>query len=142
MLEIPEAITIARQLETTLTGKTVQQAIAAASTHKFAWYHGDPADYPKRLIGNAIHSAAAYGGMVQVNLSRASLLFSDGVNLRYIEPGAALRSKHQLLLTFEDGSALVASVQMYGGLLCWDAGEELDNPYYAVAREKPSAAQR
>ena len=62
MLEIPEAITIARQLETTLTGKTVQQAIAAASPHKFAWYHGDPADYPARLLGNAFDSAEACGG--------------------------------------------------------------------------------
>ena len=138
MLEIPEAITIARQLQTALAGKSVESAIAAASPHKFAWYHGDPADYPARLSGNSFVSAEAYGGMVQVNLSRASLLFSDGVNLRFIESGTAAPAKHQLLLTFADGSALSASVQMYGGLLCWDAGEELDNSYYAVACEKPS----
>ena len=138
MLELPEALTIARHLQETLAGKTVKSVIAAASPHKFAWYHGDPADYPARLAGSDVLSAEAHGGIVQVNFTRANLTFSDGVNLRYIEPGNAAPAKHQLLLVFTDGSALAASVQMYGGLLCWDAGEELDNPYYQVACQKPS----
>lgn len=138
MLEIPEARTIAAQISTAFTGKTVNTVIAASSPHKFAWYHGDPAEYPDRLTGSAVLSAEARGGILQVNFTRARLTFSDGVNLRRLAPAEAPPPKHQLLLTFDDGSSLAASVQMYGGLLCWPDTEELDNPYYRVACEKPS----
>lgn len=138
MIEIPEAFTLARQINETLAGRVVQSAIAAASPHKFAWYHGDPAEYPARLQGSTLLSSEAHGGQVQITLSRASLVFSDGVNLRFIASGEPCPSKHQLLLVMDDGSALAASVQMYGGLLCWLKDETLENPYYRVAREKPS----
>lgn len=45
--------------------------------------------------------------------------------------------KHQLLIEFEDFSALSATVQMYGGLWCFKDGE-FDNKYYLIAKEKPS----
>ena len=138
MIEIPEASTLARQINDTLAGRTVQSVIAAASPHKFAWYHGDPAEYPARLHGSTLLSSEAYGGQVQITLSRASLVFSDGINLRFIAAGEPHPPKHQLLLVLDDGSALAASVQMYGGLLCWQKDETLENPYYQVAREKPS----
>lgn len=138
MIELPEAQVLAAQFQTTLVGKTIHAVVAASSPHKFAWYHGDPAAYPARLVGSLIQSAEAHGGMLQVNLSRAHLLFSEGVNLRLLAPGQPPPPKHQLLLHFSDGGALSASVQMYGGLLCWGLEEELDNPYYQVACQKPS----
>jgi formamidopyrimidine-DNA glycosylase len=138
MLEIPEAQTLARQINATLAGKSITSVSAAASPHKFAWYHGDPAEYPARLAGKAILSACAWGGLVEIQPSRATLLFSDGVNLRYHPPGAPQPLKHQLLLTFTDGSALSGSVQMYGGLACWTDQDTYENPYYQVARARPS----
>lgn len=138
MLELPEANSLVKQINNTLNEKIVELVIAAASPHKFAWYHGDPAEYPDRLRGNKITSATAFGGQVEIKLSRSILLFSDGVNLRYHQPGDEVPKKHQLLLTFTDGSALSASVQMYGGLSCWIDGEVFDNPYYLAAKNKPS----
>ena len=138
MLEIPEANTLAKQINSNLIGKTVEFVSASSSPHKFAWYHGDPAEYPDRLLGNDVVSAAATGGMVEIKLTRSFLLFSDGVNLRYTLPAEVLPQKHQLLLTFNDGSSLVASVQMYGGLSCWTNTDIFDNPYFLVAKEKPS----
>ncbi len=61
--------------------------------------------------------------MVEIKLTHAHLLFSDGVNLRFHQPGESVPLKQQLLLTFTDGSALSASVQMYGGLSCWVDGD-------------------
>lgn len=75
--------------------------------------------------------------MVEARAGKAVLLFGDGVVLRYHEPGEALPRKHQLLIGFEDGSVLTASVQMYGGLWCFPCGK-MENPYYDAAREKPS----
>lgn len=138
MLEIPEAHAIARQVNENLKGRTITTVQAAASPHKFAWYEGDPDEYSKRLIGNSILSATAWGGMPEIKLSKSILVFSDGVNLRYHVKGEALPPKHQLLLQFDDGSAMSASVQMYGGLLCWQDGKETENPYYLGSKAKPS----
>ncbi len=78
--------------------------------------------------GDTLVSAAAHGGMVEVHTPRALLLFHDGVNLRLYPAAGPIPAKHQLLLTFEDGSALSASVQMYGGLYAWDRREMVDTP--------------
>lgn len=138
MIELPEANTLAKQIEETLMKKTIKSVLAASSPHKFAWFLGDPAEYPRRLQGNSILTAEAAGGMVEIKLNHAHLLFCDGVNLRYHQPGDPIPSKHQLLLSFTDGSALSASVQMYGGLYCWVDGDPFDNAYYLAAKEKPS----
>lgn len=138
MIEIPEAVTLANQINATLAGKQVAQVIAESSPHKLAWYYGDPADYPERLVGEEVFSAQARGGMVEIKTTRATLLVSDGVNLRYFQPSIPLPQKHQLLLMFQDGSSLVASIQMYGGLCCWLATEAYDNSYYNIAKSKPS----
>ena len=42
MIELPEATTLAQQINHSLVGKTVSSTIAAQSPHKFAWYNGDP----------------------------------------------------------------------------------------------------
>lgn len=138
MLEIPEAQTIARQVHETLKGSTVTLVRAASSPHKFAWYEGDPVEYSQRLVGNTILSATAWGGMLEIRLTKSTLVFSDGVNLRHHAQGEALPQKQQLLLQFDDGSAMSASVQMYGGLLCWQEGKETDNPYYLGSKSKVS----
>jgi formamidopyrimidine-DNA glycosylase len=66
-----------------------------------------------------------------------TLLFTDGINLRFHQSLAEAPEKHQLLLEFTDGTALSASVAMYGGLWCFP-GRENQNPYYLAARDKPS----
>jgi len=138
MIELPEAYTLAHQMRKDLVGRRVATVAAGAAPHKFAWYHGDPAGYAPLLEGDTVVTAAAHGGMVEVHTQRAMLLFHDGVNLRLHPAAGPIPAKHQLLLTFDDGSALSASVQMYGGLYAWDRGETLDNPYYRTALEKPS----
>lgn len=137
MLEIPEAHTLARQLNETVAGKTIEHAVAGASPHKFAFYFGDPAAYAALLAGKTIRSARALAGQVEIDAGGAALLFSDGVNARFFAAGETLPAKHQLLLGFADASSLVCSVQMYGGLWAYPAGTN-DNIYYLAAKNKPS----
>lgn len=140
MLEIPEASVLAKQINATLLGKRIVSTTAAHSSHKFAWFHGNPADYGPRLQSGVVGAAVSHGGLVEITVDDCVLLFGDGVALRYLGQGAKRPSKHQLLLEFEDGSALSASVQMYGGLWCFKRGE-FQNQYYDVARQKPSPLQ-
>jgi formamidopyrimidine-DNA glycosylase len=137
MIEIPEAESLSRQLTETVGGKRIAGVVAGLSPHKFAWYHGDPKDYNALLRGKMIDTAVAYGGMVEIRAGDTVILFSDGVVLKFHITEELRPKKHQLLIEFEDGTAISASVQMYGGLWCFKEGE-FQNPYYDAARSKPS----
>lgn len=137
MLEIPESNTMAAQLNLTVTGKTIIGAVANASPHRFAWYFGDPAGYNALLTGRAINGAAAVGGMVKITAEDRTILMGDGANIRYYAPDEPLPEKHQLHIALDDGSSIVCSIQMYGGLWAYPKGAN-DNPYYLAAKEKPS----
>ncbi len=74
---------------------------------------------------------------MEIKAENANILLGEGVGLRFHRKNEPRPPKHQLLIEFEDGSAISASVQMYGGMGAFLDGE-LDNPYYKVAKEKPS----
>jgi len=137
MIELPEAVVLARQIDQALAGRTITSAIANHSPHKLAWYYGDPESYGSRLHGRKVQSAAAQGGLVEILAEDMRLLFGDGISLRLLEAGTKRPEKHQLLVQFADGAALMASVQMYGGIWAFPAGE-FSNPYYQIACDKPS----
>ncbi len=137
MLELPEALSIAGQIRKELSGKKITKVITGHTPHKLAWFYGDPEGFEGLLQGKTIDGAVGYGGLVEIEAGTVKMLFGDGVNLRYHQKGEPRTKKHQMLIEFEDDTALSASVQMYGGLGAFLDGN-LDNPYYLVAREKPS----
>ncbi|MCL2454385.1 MAG: hypothetical protein FWD18_03675 [Micrococcales bacterium] len=142
MLEIPEAATIARQAEQTLTGRSVVTAEAGHSPHGFAWYAGGgPAWYAETLTGERFTGARAHAGLVELALGDDWLLtFNDGARLRRLDPGAPRPAKHQLLVELDDDSALVCTVQMYAGILLHRDGdpERDENLYLRAPRTAPS----
>lgn len=142
MLEIPESQTLARQLGEQAVGKTIKKVEAAHSPHKFAFYLGDPKrDYPVLLEGKTIEKAVAFGGLVELWAGDSRLTFGDGVNLRWIAPGEKTPERHQLLLTLEEGGALVCTVQMYAGISAFRENTN-KNSYYLVAKEKRSPLEK
>ena len=137
MIEFPEAVTLASQLREALLGKRVDDVIAGQSPHAFAWFHGDPSEYPQVLVGTRVEAARSDGGFVHVRSGDAALLFAEGVNLRLHQPGDARPERHQLLLEFSDGAALSATVQMYGGVWAFRQGT-FENAYHEAAKRAPS----
>lgn len=137
MLELPEALTIAQQLNDTVCGKRISNVTAAHTPHKFAWFHGNPQEYHSLLVGKTIDKAAGFGCMVEMKADNMAILIGDGIGLRFHSEAEERPQKHQLLIELEDFSAICASVQMYGGLWCFKSGE-LDNVYYKLAQEKSS----
>jgi len=137
MLEIPESNLLSLQLIQTIKGKTIKNVYVDKAPHRFAFYFKDPNDYHKLLNGKVIEDVIALAGQVEISAENAKILFTDGINIRYFHIGEKIPEKHQLHIEFEDLSSIVCTVQMYGVLYAFKDGEN-DNPYYIVAKEKPS----
>lgn len=137
MLELPESQTLARQLRESILGKRIENVQANSTPHGFAFYHGDPAGYNELLSGKTIDDAKAFGGQVEIFAGEARLVINDGINMRLYPAGSKRPDKHQLYVELSDGSALICTVQMYGGMQSFKA-ETYDNPYYHIAKAKPS----
>ena len=125
MIELPESYTLARQIGAVLTGKTVKSVTAAAFPHKFAWFNLEPAQYDARLrgktlVGSTPGTGYTCGGNTEIDFGDAILVLSTPI--KYHGFGEKRPDKHQLLVEFEDGSAISCTVQMWGAMFCLDAG--------------------
>lgn len=137
MIELPEAMTLSKQLGDAFTGKTAARVIAAQSPHGFAFYSGDPITYAPMLEGKTVTGAKAYGGRVELWFEDMTLCLGDGVNARFLADEQDAPKKHQLLIIFTDKTALCCTIAMYGGL--WLYPKDTDQGFYdTVARERPS----
>jgi formamidopyrimidine-DNA glycosylase len=138
MLELPEVITLSKQANDTLSGKTIMQVFNATKPHKFTFYNIDPLEYGKLLVGKTILSSKRYGMFVDFYLSdNITMNIGDGVIVRYYRAGDKIPANYQLLLTFDDESFLVFTVAMYGFISVYPDGN-IDNKYYALSRESIS----
>jgi formamidopyrimidine-DNA glycosylase len=137
MIELPEAVTLSRQLSEALTGRAVTHAEANHSPHRLAWYTGDPTTYDRRLSGRRVVGASSHGGLVELATDGPTLVLGDGASPRLLPVDAPPPARHQLLLAFDDGSRLVVTIAMYGGIQLPDREDALDR-YRARARAVPS----
>jgi formamidopyrimidine-DNA glycosylase len=136
MIELPEAVVIAQQVTETLGGKRIAHAVANASPHKFAWYTGDPATYNDRLAGKVIGAGQGFASFIE--FAAGDMVLSISAPLHFHGQGEPRPKKHQLLVEFEDGTAISSSAQMWGGFFCFPAGKVAGFPDADLARKKPS----
>jgi formamidopyrimidine-DNA glycosylase len=136
MIELPEAVVLSKQVAETLAGKRIRNIEANHYPHKFAWFSGDPAAYQGLLTGKTIRNAVPFGNHIEMHVDGLLLVISTP--MRYHAVGEALPEKHQLLLVFDDGTAVSCSVQMWGGLFCFPEGEAGGMADYHIAKVKPS----
>ena len=136
MIELPEAVVLAQQINRTLTGRQITKAIANRSPHKFAWYTGDPAKYNGLLAGKTIRNAQAFGNHIEIKADDMILIISTPI--RYHRAQEKAPTKHQLLLELDDRASVSCTVQMWGVLFCFGEQEAGGLPDYQIARKKPS----
>ena len=91
MIELPEAMTIAKQINKTIRGKRIRNVVAAYSPHKFAWYHDKPENYSSILLNKMVDKAESYGGLVEINAEDAIILLGDGANITTPEASTSCR---------------------------------------------------
>jgi formamidopyrimidine-DNA glycosylase len=114
VIEVPEAVNLAAQIYNTICGKTVASVTAGQTPHKLAWYYGDKLKYKELLAGKIIGKANAWGAMVEIRVENVNILFGEGVGVRFHGKNEPRPAKHQLLIEFEDQSAISGAIQMYG----------------------------
>ncbi len=127
MIELPESYLLADQINATLVGKTILNATANHTPHKFAWYSGDPSTYQSMLTGRRVTAATpgtkySCGGNVEILCDDMLLIITTPI--KYHAVGEKLPAKHQLWLEFEDFSSMTCTIQMWGSMFCYKADEE------------------
>lgn len=132
MIELPEALTLAKQIGDHLISKRVNAVLPPSKPHKFCWFSGNPAEYEKAISGSLITGAEGFGMFVEIHFDNGQhLCIDDGVNLRLIHEKDAPEN-YQLLIKFDDGDILVFTVAMYGGITLHNGNYE--NSYYLNSR--------
>lgn len=135
MLEYPEVITTSKLLNEVICGKIVTEVLPPVKLHKFCWFNGDPNMYDSLLSGVSVIGASGFGIFVEIDFSNGKhLCFNDGVRARFFVDDSYpdIPNNYQLKIRFSDGSCLVFTVTMYGGLYLHDG--DYDNEYYIKSR--------
>lgn len=131
MIELPEAVIIARQINSHLSGKKIALAVRGNSPHKFAFYSRPAEEYAAILPEKVIGSSEAHGSIILTDIDPGYVLAlgGGGERILYHTNKTTLPAKYQLLLGFEDGSHLSMSIQMWGSAQLWTPEEQAADPY-------------
>ena len=143
MFELPEFVTLARQMNDSLTDKIIRQGRLGNSPHKFVWYNRTPEEFARLTEGKSVGEARARGKWLFVPLNPGYLLlFGEcGGRLLHHPAGSQLPEKYHLWLTFEDSSSLTATTQMWGAMELYEAGQEQERQYVKGMRTTPTDAE-
>lgn len=132
MIELPEGLNLARQLNGAVAGRRVLSVLPPTKLHKFCWFAGDAAEYNGKIAGSTITGASAFGIYVELAFENGQrLCFNDGVNIRLTDASAPPK-EYQLLIELDGGMALCFTVAMYGGIVLH--GGDYGNEYYLKSK--------
>lgn len=131
MIEYPEAVTIARQMNERLCGKLILDVAIADDHPKFMFLNDDVSAYQARLPGRRIVNVQAKGKWLFANLDSGDFLLLGEMfgRILLVAPGSALPKKVHAKVTFESGAALVITIQAWGGFQVLTP-DELGNHLY------------
>jgi len=140
MFEIPEYVTIARQMTESISGKRIAEGNLGNSPHKFVWYNLKPAEFAAGVKGKAVGKAYTRGRWLFVPVGDGHVLvFGEcGGKILLHESASLLPKKYHLSLQFNDGTALSATTQMWGAMELYEKGRELERQYIRGMRTTPT----
>src|SRR5512139_755276 len=115
MLELPEVLTLSRQLDHELAGRAIGSAGRGNSPHKFAFFKPSEEEIAKTLAGRKVAAVRGDGKYIYFDLTPKALFSIAEMDGRILfhEKGAELPAKYQLLVRFTDGTALTGTVGLW-----------------------------
>ncbi|HEY3284767.1 MAG TPA: zinc finger domain-containing protein [Armatimonadota bacterium] len=141
MIELPEAITLSRQITKELSGRRVVSALRGNAPHKFAFYTQDAEEYERILKGKVVGPAFECGACFRIPLEPGYVLQlgGGGERIHLHRDESSIPKKHQLLLGFDDGSHLSVTVQGWGSVQVYPADEPQHSMYPDIVRVMPTS---
>jgi formamidopyrimidine-DNA glycosylase len=142
MIELPEAILLARQMTEELCGKQMTACVRGNSPHKFAFYNHSPEEYAQLLPGKTLGTAVEHGNHILLQAEPGYVLVLGGGGERILLHRCAetIPARHQFLLEFSDGMALSVTIQMWGSLQLLHADEAPTDSHVGPQRISPLGA--
>ncbi len=134
MIEMPEATTISRQMDKTLTGKKFQHFSRGPLTHKFLWLNKPAEEYDAFLKDRPVTGASSYGRSIYLYVGEAHLLWFGelGGRILYHLEGQSPPAKYHLRWDFTDATAMTFSMQMWGFVGLQEKADLPKHPYAEV----------
>ena len=119
MIELPEAIVIARQMDATLKGKRIVSGDRGNSSHKFAFSSGTSEEYAAIFAGQAIGGTTAQGMSIltEIGADHTLVLGCGGERILLHESEQTLPKKYQLFLHFDGDAYLTVTISGWGNTL-------------------------
>ncbi len=116
MLELPEVLTLSRQLDRELRGRTIASARRGNSPHKFAFFKPSEEELASVLARKKVAAVRGDGKCILFELTPRALFCIAEMDGRILfhGKGAALPARYQLLVSFGDGTTLTATVGLWG----------------------------
>lgn len=139
MFELPEFVTLAKQMNDALKGKTIQRGQLGNSPQKFLWYNRSHEEFDQLTKGKTVGEARAKGRWLFLPLEPGYVLVLGecGGKVLYHNSGSKVPKKYHLYVTFEDDSFLTATTQMWGAMELYEKGEEQKRQYIMGMKTTP-----
>jgi formamidopyrimidine-DNA glycosylase len=116
MIEMPEAATLARQVNETLPGKTFTRFEQGELHHKFLWLNKPAEVMSGELAGQKVTGASSHGRSLYIHVGDDQIIWFGeiGGRLLYHPAAGPIPKKYHLRWDFSDGTALSFVLQMWG----------------------------
>jgi formamidopyrimidine-DNA glycosylase len=139
MFELPEYVTLAKQIDETLMGKVIEQGSLGNTPHKFVWYNRTPDEFAALTRGKTVGKAHTQGRWLFIPLEPGYVLTLGecGGRVLFHPAGSPIPKKYHLHLAFADGSAFTATTQMWGAMELFEQGQERNRQYIRDMRPTP-----
>jgi formamidopyrimidine-DNA glycosylase len=143
MFELPEYITLAKQMNDSLTGKIIKKGVLGNSPHKFVWYNTSHDQFEGLVKDKTIGVSIVKGRWLFIELEVGYVLVIGefGGKVLYHPADSKMPQKYHLNLTFEDNSFLTATTQMWGAVEIHEKGKELSGKYVKDMKTTPLEAE-
>jgi formamidopyrimidine-DNA glycosylase len=131
MIELPEVVTIARQIRNEFVGKRIEAVSIAEDRPKFMFLNEDLGTYDARLVGRKIGAVTGNGKWIFSTLDSGDTLLLGEMfgRILYVPPSGTLPKKVHGTVVFEDGGRLIVTIQAWGGFQVLTPEELAAHPY-------------
>ena len=134
MIELPEAVTIARQIRSEFAGTRIEAVAIAEDRPRFMFLNEDLGAYEDRLVGRKIVDVSGKGKWIFATLDSDDVLLLGEMfgRIRHVASGEEPPKKAHGVVTFEGGARLVVTIQAWGGFQVLTPEELSAHPYAAT----------